>query len=188
MPTVVVVLLVLLGLGLLAQFVNVVQGDYGAVIPLVIGGLIMAGIAKGNKLAWQWGRIAGVLGGLLYLLGTIGVVFALVAVYDDPARFISQIDSPMDADTFKIVMWVAFAVVLLLLVTCWFIFFLAWDRLGEAVLSDQVPELRQQAGEGARFLFQTRQVQTMSGFVELELVWCRIVAFSRWSYTRIAST
>jgi hypothetical protein len=41
--------------------------------PVAVALLIVVGIIKGHRLAWQWGRVLGVLGGVLLLLMAAGL-------------------------------------------------------------------------------------------------------------------
>lgn len=42
-------------------------------IPIVVALLILVGIATGHRLAWQWGRLLGLVGGTVLTLTAIGV-------------------------------------------------------------------------------------------------------------------
>lgn len=58
--------LILLGGGW-AAMVNVV-------IPIAVALLILYGIIVGQRLAWQWGRLLGLLGGVLLTLTAVGIL------------------------------------------------------------------------------------------------------------------
>ncbi len=40
-------------------------------LPIVVALLILVGIVKGHRLAWQWGRLLGLLGGILLTITAI---------------------------------------------------------------------------------------------------------------------
>lgn len=42
----------------------------------VIGGLVLWGLFAGHRLAWQWGRLLGMLGAVLYLIAALAVLAA----------------------------------------------------------------------------------------------------------------
>jgi len=42
-------------------------------VPIVVAALILVGIVTGYRLAWQWGRLLGLVGGILLTLTAIGV-------------------------------------------------------------------------------------------------------------------
>ena len=46
----------------------------GGVMSIAISILILIGLVKGHKLAWQWGRICGILGGVLVTLDMVPAV------------------------------------------------------------------------------------------------------------------
>jgi hypothetical protein len=43
-------------------------------VPIVVALLILYGIVMGHRLAWQWGRLLGLFGGVLLTLGALGVL------------------------------------------------------------------------------------------------------------------
>lgn len=46
----------------------------GAVlIPVLVALLILWGVVKGHRLAWQWGRVLGLVGGILATLSAVGI-------------------------------------------------------------------------------------------------------------------
>lgn len=45
----------------------------GVVIPVAVALLILYGIVMGQRLAWQWGRLLGLLGGIMLTLAAVGV-------------------------------------------------------------------------------------------------------------------
>lgn len=56
-------------LALLAGQVSLV----GVAIPVAVALLILYGILVGQRLAWQWGRLLGLLGGIILTLTAVGV-------------------------------------------------------------------------------------------------------------------
>jgi hypothetical protein len=44
----------------------------GVVIPVAVALLILYGIVMGQRLAWQWGRLLGLLGGIILTLAAVG--------------------------------------------------------------------------------------------------------------------
>jgi hypothetical protein len=59
----------------------------------VIGGLIMWGLVAGHRLAWQWGRVFGILGGILWILAGILALSAPKLQEDLGLRLVSGIVS-----------------------------------------------------------------------------------------------
>src|SRR5207237_2322718 len=55
---------------------------------IVIGGLILWGLIAGHRLAWQWGRLVGMLAAVLYLLVGIMVLSAGIEGAPPAARFL----------------------------------------------------------------------------------------------------
>ena len=156
MPVGIIVLLVLIGLGLLGQVVSLVQGEVASIIPLTIGGLILGGIAGGNKLAWQWGRIVGVLAGLLYLLATAGIVFTLIALFSNPEDFQAAAGLALSIDELKWMMVVAAAFVALLLFTCWYMFFILGTDSARRYFKTKCPSCGEQENQSDRLLLSSR--------------------------------
>lgn len=82
MPTSIIIavisLSILMALRLIFSFLSVISGTASIlyiISPIVISALILVGIIKGHKLAWQWGRILGIIGAVLLTWVTI-LVFA----------------------------------------------------------------------------------------------------------------
>jgi hypothetical protein len=72
-------------LGLVMDLINLGKG--GSSIEhlgtsTVIGGLILFGMVKGHRLAWQWGRIVGVLYVIFLGIGMMGIVASLPKMGD----------------------------------------------------------------------------------------------------------
>lgn len=44
------------------------------VVPIAVALLILYGIIAGQRLAWQWGRLLGLLGGILLTVAAVGVL------------------------------------------------------------------------------------------------------------------
>ena len=63
---------VLLGLSVLGALGNLAQGAVvPAVFQILIPGLVFAGVVKGHRLAWQWGRIVAMLSAVLTPLASM---------------------------------------------------------------------------------------------------------------------
>jgi hypothetical protein len=62
--------LVMGGLALLSGRVPVIS----ITLPIALAGLILAGIVTGQRLAWQWGRLLGLFGGILLSMAAFGVL------------------------------------------------------------------------------------------------------------------
>jgi len=45
----------------------------GVLLPIVVAVLIFWGIVAGHRLAWQWGRLLGLVGGILLTFAAVGV-------------------------------------------------------------------------------------------------------------------
>ncbi len=45
----------------------------GVLLPIVVAVLILVGIMTGHRLAWQWGRLLGLVGGILLTLAAIRI-------------------------------------------------------------------------------------------------------------------
>jgi len=58
----------------------------GVVLPVAIALLIMIGIIMGQRLAWQWGRLLGLLGGIILTLASVG---ALANAEGEPGMLIA---------------------------------------------------------------------------------------------------
>jgi hypothetical protein len=56
------------------------------IIPIALAVLILVGIIKGHRLAWQWGRMLGLLGGIILTLAAVGV-FANAAEHPELILF-----------------------------------------------------------------------------------------------------
>jgi len=46
----------------------------GVFLPVLLAGLILVGIVKGHRLAWQWGRMLGLVGGILLTLMAVAAL------------------------------------------------------------------------------------------------------------------
>jgi len=57
-------------------------------IPIIVAVLILIGIIKGQRLAWQWGRLLGLLGAVIL---TFTAVSAFARIPDQPAMLIVAI-------------------------------------------------------------------------------------------------
>jgi hypothetical protein len=55
-------------------------------IPIAVAVLILLGIVMGHRLAWQWGRLLGLLGGVLLTLAAVGV---LAKMAEEPALVVA---------------------------------------------------------------------------------------------------
>jgi hypothetical protein len=56
------------------------------VLPVAVALLIMYGIVMGKRLAWQWGRLLGLLGGIILTLAAVG---AFANAEGDPTTMIA---------------------------------------------------------------------------------------------------
>jgi hypothetical protein len=72
MPTSVLTAVIALGIMLTSEFVLAVfvllrepEAEFRPFIGLLIGGLVLWGLIVGHRLAWQWGRILGVIAAVL---------------------------------------------------------------------------------------------------------------------------
>ncbi|WP_442484926.1 hypothetical protein [Aeoliella sp. SH292] len=90
MPTSVIVALVATGLMVLLSAIGSVgqlaagEPAIGSLISVVIGILILLGIAKGHRLAHQWGRILVGIGAVLYTLGAGFGVVGVMMIANNP--------------------------------------------------------------------------------------------------------
>lgn len=69
------------GLALLSGQVSLLS----ILLPIVLGLLILIGIIKGQRLAWQWGRLLGLFGGFVLTFATVG---ASLRIPEEPAMII----------------------------------------------------------------------------------------------------
>lgn len=104
-------------------------------ISVVVGGLILWGLVVGHRLAWQWGRVLGVIGAVLMLLVGVVSLAAGAAPGNPVARFI-------------------IAGVSLFVSGCLFtIFFSLGSRSAKAYFALRCPECRAFTSAAADFLF-----------------------------------
>ena len=68
-------------LGLLAGRVSLAA----VVLPVAVALLILYGIVMGQRLAWQWGRLLGLLGGIILTLAAVG---AFTKAHGEPGPWI----------------------------------------------------------------------------------------------------
>ena len=76
--------LIMGGLALLSGQVS----PLSILVPIVVALLILIGIIKGQRLAWQWGRLLGLLGAITLTLAAIGM---FMQVSEEPALIIVAI-------------------------------------------------------------------------------------------------
>lgn len=69
------------GLALLSDRVS----PLSILLPVAVALLILIGIIKGQRLAWQWGRLLGLLGAVVLTLSAIG---AAIRIPEQPAMLI----------------------------------------------------------------------------------------------------
>jgi hypothetical protein len=69
------------GLALLSGRVS----PLSVLLPVAVALLILIGIIKGQRLAWQWGRLLGLIGAVLLTLMAIG---AVIRIPEQPAMLI----------------------------------------------------------------------------------------------------
>jgi hypothetical protein len=83
----IVALLVLLGVNSLGGLSQGIANRATLIqlgVTVVMGGLILWGLIVGHRLAWQWGRLIGILASLFYLISLV-IVFAATSHVENAA-------------------------------------------------------------------------------------------------------
>lgn len=130
MPMSVVIALVATGLMVLFSAVGgigqISQGELpvSSIFSLAIGVIILLGIAKGHRLAYQWGRILVGLAAFFYTLGLVGGGFALFALANNPDGLLGPGDPVVAQDIdLRTAILVGIAVLAGFVLLMWIIFF-----------------------------------------------------------------
>lgn len=104
-------------------------------VSLVLGALIMWGLVVGHRLAWQWGRVLGLIGAILYtVVGAISLANAAPGA------------SPL-------LSFVVGAVVLFVAACLWVIFFAVGARSARLHFGLQCPDCGKFTSKAADFFF-----------------------------------
>lgn len=89
-----------------------------SLVSFFVGGLVLAGIYGGHRLAYQWGRILGLIAAVIYSLTVIGFLVAL-----STPEAMNADGMPMNPAALRSSMIAILAVVAVLAAALWTIFF-----------------------------------------------------------------